>query len=62
MSEAPQSVETQLAIINTKLDVLITTRDDHETRLRKLEQFKWVLLGVAAASGGVAQAVASQLT
>lgn len=62
MSEAPQSVETQLAIINTKLDVLIATRDDHETRLRKLEQFKWVLLGVAAASGGVAQAVASQLT
>lgn len=62
MSEAPQSVETQLAIINTKLDVLIATRDDHETRLRKLEQFKWVLLGVAAASGGVAQAIASQLT
>lgn len=62
MTEPPQSVETQLAIINTKLDVLIATRDDHELRLRKLEQFKWVLLGVAAASGGVAQAVASHLT
>ena len=58
----PVSVEAQLAVINTKLDVLITTRDDHETRLRKIEQFKWVVVGVALASGGIAQAIASQLS
>ena len=58
---SPASVEAQLAVINTKLDVLIATRDDHETRLRKMEQFKWVLVGVALASGGIAQAVASQI-
>ena len=58
---SPASVEAQLAVINTKLDVLIATRDDHEIRLRKMEQFKWVLVGVALASGGIAQAVASQI-
>ena len=50
----PQSIEAQLAVINTKLDLLIANRDDHETRLRKLEQFKWVVVGIAAAAGGVA--------
>lgn len=50
----PQSIEAQLAVINTKLDLLITTRDDHEIRLRKVEQFKWVVVGVAAAAGGIA--------
>ena len=58
---APVSVEAQLAVINTKLDVLITTRDDHETRLRRIEQFKWVVVGIAIASGPVWQAVASHL-
>lgn len=53
MSE-PRSIEAQLAVINTKLDLLITTRDDHEVRLRKVEQFKWVVIGVAGVAGGVA--------
>ena len=57
----PQSVEAQLAVINTKLDVLIATRDDHELRLRKLEQFKWVMFGAGLASGGVAQVIVSQI-
>jgi hypothetical protein len=26
---------------------------DHETRLRTLEQFRWILLGAALAGGGV---------
>ena len=57
----PQSIEAQLAVLNTKLDVLITTRDDHETRLRKIEQFKWVVVGIAAASGPAWQAISSQV-
>ena len=32
------SVEAQLAVINTKLDTLLIQRDDHEVRLRALEQ------------------------
>lgn len=51
VSPEPTSVEAQLAVINTKLDLLITTRDDHEIRLRKIEQFKWVLVGSAGAAG-----------
>lgn len=51
-------VGEQLAVINTKLDLLIEQRSDHEVRLRKLEQFKWVIVGVALASGGVGAGIA----
>lgn len=61
MTDPTPSVEAQLAVINTKLDLLITTRDDHETRLRSLEQFKWLLMGAAAAIGGSAGAIADRL-
>lgn len=30
---------------------------DHEVRLRSLEQFKWVLIGLSLASGGVSAAI-----
>jgi len=73
----PESVETQLAVINTKLDLLLVQRDDHEARIRsleevaqtseeqarqasriaKLEQFRYTLVGVALASGGVWSAI-----
>lgn len=55
------TVETQLAVISTKLDVLIEQRTDHEIRVRALERFKWLLLGVAAASGPVTNAVVTQV-
>ena len=58
----PTSVEAQLAVINTKLDLLITTRDDHEVRLRKIEQFRWTLVGAAIVAGGLAGNVAPVLT
>lgn len=59
-SEVP-SIEAQLAVINVKLDLLIAGRDDHEIRLRKLEQFKWVMVGAAAAAGGLAGRLSSIL-
>lgn len=62
---APLATEIQLALINQKLDMLVAETKsrgaDHEDRLRKLEQFKWLLLGVAAASGGAAGGMASLL-
>jgi hypothetical protein len=30
---------------------------DHEVRLRSLEQFKWVLIGLSLASGGISAAI-----
>jgi hypothetical protein len=45
-NEAPLSVEAQLAVINIKLDTLLTQRDDHEIRIRKLEQFAWKQAGI----------------
>lgn len=51
-----QPIEIQLAIMNTKLDLLLAGKDDHETRIRKLEQFAWKQAGavglVAALVGG----------
>lgn len=35
--------------------------DDHENRLRVLEAFKWKLIGVGLAAGGVAGAVSALL-
>jgi hypothetical protein len=34
---------------------------DHETRIRNLEQFRWILLGIAIASGGLATGFAKWL-
>lgn len=56
-----QSIPTQLAVINTKLDVLIEQRQDLELRVRALEKFKWLLLGTAAAAGPAVQGIASLL-
>jgi hypothetical protein len=55
------TVGEQLAVINTKLDVLIEQRTDHEVRLRSLEKFRWVLAGAALAGGGLSTAVAQAL-
>lgn len=51
VSPEPQGIEAQLAVINTKLDSIIATRDDHEVRLRKIEQFKWLMVGAAGGAG-----------
>lgn len=43
------TVGEQLAVINVKLDLLIAERDDHEQRIRALEQLRWKLVGLATA-------------
>jgi hypothetical protein len=51
----------QVAILNEKIpthiDWVEKNMKDHETRLRTLEQFKWVLIGIALASGGLGAAL-----
>ena len=49
-----ESIKVEFAKINLKLDQLIANSSDYEARLRVLEQFKWKLMGAAAALGGVA--------
>jgi hypothetical protein len=60
----PNEVE-RLVRIETKLDMLVESNkeqavasmkrdDDHENRLRGLEQFKWIAIGAGGAAGGVA--------
>jgi hypothetical protein len=47
----------QVAILNEKIpthiDWVERNMKDHENRIRNLEQYKWLLMGVALASGGV---------
>jgi len=55
----------QVTILNERLPnhVAWTERNvlDHEKRIRVLEQFRWLLLGVAIASGGVGAMIGNLL-
>jgi len=50
----------QVTILNERLPNHITWTErnvlDHEKRIRNLEQFRWMLLGIAVASGGLGAA------
>lgn len=50
----PESVAARLARIETKLDQLLRTRDDHEIRLRRIERWGWLVAGAAGAASGQA--------
>ena len=47
------SVEERLARIETKIDALLGKNDDHEVRLRALEQWKARLTGMVLAVSAV---------
>lgn len=55
----------QVTILNERLPNHITWTErnvlDHEKRIRQLEQFRWILMGVALASGGVGAGLANLL-
>lgn len=55
----------QVAILNEKIpthiDWVERNMKDHENRIRNLEQYKWLLMGVALASGGVGAIVARMM-
>ena len=74
--ESMHSIEVGQAKIDGKLDVVLATSKDHESRLRVLEQlvppgllvdvealkrFRWALLGAAAVLGGGAGALSQLL-
>lgn len=39
------------------LSGLVTEVGDHETRIRRLEQFRWVLVGASAAAAGTVTSI-----
>lgn len=57
-NDALNKILVTLGVIETKLDQLLKSHDDHELRLRALEKARWIMVGAAAASGGVAGAIA----
>ena len=65
MEEQILELTRQVTILNERLPNHITWTErnvlDHEKRLRTLEQFRYVLMGVALASGGVGAALAKML-
>ncbi len=50
------------ARVEGKLDALTAARDDHETRLRTLEAWRWVQLGASAVSGGAVAGIVKLLS
>lgn len=65
MEEQILELTRQVTILNERLPNHITWTErnvlDHEKRIRTLEQFKWLLLGVAVTSGGLGAAIANVL-
>lgn len=61
--ELCKRLEPQAADVEARLRVLEADRPDptHETRLSKLEQWKWTLTGAAIAGGGAAGGIMSAI-
>lgn len=58
-------LSTQIAVIGAKQDgikeaISALPIGDHESRLRSLERFKWMLLGGSLAGGGAAGAIVAE--
>jgi hypothetical protein len=55
--------ETKEAVIEMRSDLhkAMKQGEDHEKRIRQLEQFKWLLVGVSLASGGIGAVIAKML-
>lgn len=62
MEEQILELTRQVTILNERLPNHITWTErnvlDHEKRLRNLEQFRWIMMGVALASGTAGAALA----
>lgn len=65
MEEQILELTRQVTILNERLPNHITWTErnvlDHEKRIRTLEQFRWLILGVSLASGGIGAAIVKML-
>ncbi|MFF0492895.1 hypothetical protein ACFYTQ_28035 [Nocardia sp. NPDC004068] len=51
----------RLARLETKVEQLVAGNVDHETRIRALERFRWVIASASGAAGVIGTQVASRL-
>lgn len=56
-----ETLDTRLARIETKLDIALSSQNDHEARIRRLEKALFTAMGIAAAIGGLLGAVGSKI-
>jgi hypothetical protein len=65
MEEQILELTRQVTILNERLPNHITWTErnvlDHEKRIRTLEQFRWMVLGISVASGAVGAGIAKLL-
>ena len=58
MDDTTRTLIERLAVIETKLDMFLSSQEahhaDHEARIRRLERWKLLSMGAAAAVGGAA--------
>lgn len=57
----PDPVLTRLAVIETKIDQVISKDTDHEARIRRLERALWMGIGFAAALGSAVGSFVGQI-
>lgn len=55
------AIALSVARMETKLDNVLASSADHETRIRKLERALWAVGGAGAVSGGGIAALVSRL-
>lgn len=55
--------ETKEVLIEMRAELQAQKKqtEDHESRIRQLEQFKWLLVGVSLASGSIGAVIAKLL-
>lgn len=65
MEEQILELTRQVTILNERLPNHITWTErnvlDHEKRIRNLEQFRWLIIGVAIASGTAGASIAQMI-
>lgn len=54
MVTEPKTDRELLILMNEKLDVLVTCKDDHENRIRNIEQSFWKVVGAGSFTGLIA--------
>ena len=59
--ELIKQVERLNEKIPTHIDWVERNMKDHETRLRNLEQFKWILVGLAVTSGAAGAGIVQMM-
>lgn len=55
-------MRVKLAIIETQTATADRVHDDHETRIRGVERFRWILFGASSAVGTLAGIIAALIT